>query len=240
MSPTRRRSMDRPPSGRLDRATIISEAIALIDEEGVNALTMRRLGSRLEVEAMALYRYVNGREDLLEGVVDWLVATLQIDPGSQMQPADGWQAFLQWMAHSVRELALAHPKAFPLIATRHPAAPWLRPPLRSLRVVEEFLDGLIGRGFTEEQAVRAYRTFTSFLIGHLLLEAAAHGATFSEPGIPLDEGRASIPNEDSTLDLARFPTVNRLRPQLEQDHVQAEFEEALEHLLERLDLELSQ
>ena len=90
-----------------------------------------------EAIAMALYRHVNGREDLLEGVVDRLVSTLQIDPGHSMEPLDGWQAFLQWMAHNVRRLALEHPNAFPLVATRHPAAPWLRPPLRSLRVVEE-------------------------------------------------------------------------------------------------------
>ena len=225
---------------RLSRARIVDEAIVMIDEEGVNAVTMRRLGARLGVEGMALYRYVNGREDLLEGAVDRLVATLQIDPGSRMEPSDGWQAFLQWMAHSVRSMALEHPRAFPLIATRHPAAPWLRPPLRSLRVVEEFLQGLMSRGFTERQAVRAYRTFTSFLIGHLLLEVADRGAQFSDPGTPLDEGDAQMPNDDADLDLARFPTVARLRPRLEEDHVDADFEEALEHLLERLDLELSQ
>lgn len=224
---------------RLSRVRIIDEAIALVDAEGVNALTMRRLGARLGVEAMALYRYVNGREDLLEGVVDRLVSTLEIDPGAQMGPADGWQAFLQWMAHNVRRLALDHPQAFPLIATRHPAAPWLRPPLRSLAVVEEFLDGLLRRGFTEAQAVRAYRTFTTFLLGHLLLESAARGAQFSGPETPLDEGSADLPNEGA-LSLDGFPTLARLAPRLEEDHVQIDFEEALESLLERLDLELSQ
>lgn len=225
---------------KLSRERILDEAIAMVDEDGVNALTMRRLGARLGVEAMALYRHVNGREDLLEGVVDRLVSTLQIDPGHQMEPLDGWQAFLQWMAHNVRRLALEHPNAFPLVVTRHPAAPWLRPPLRSLRVVEEFLDGLLDRGFTEQQAVRTYRIFTSFLIGHLLLESAARGAPLSPDGVPLDEGDASVPNDDAGLDVARFPTVARLSRELEQDHVDADFEESLEHLLERLDLELSQ
>ncbi|GAA2156389.1 TetR family transcriptional regulator [Humibacillus xanthopallidus] len=225
---------------RLSRDRIIDEAIALVDSEGVNALTMRRLGTRLGVEAMALYRYVNGREDLLEGVVDRLVSSLEIDPGARMEPADGWQAFLQWMAHNVRQLALDHPLAFPLIATRHPAAPWLRPPLRSLAVVEEFLDGLLRRGFTEAQAVRAYRTFTSFLLGHLLLESASRGAQFSGPETPLDEGSAPVPNDDAALSLEGFPTLARLALQLEKDRVEIEFEEALESLLERMDLELSQ
>ena len=225
---------------RLSRERIVDEAIALVDAEGVNALTMRRLGGRLGVEAMALYRYVNGREDLLEGVVDRLVSTLEIDPGARMGPADGWQAFLQWMAHTVRQLVLDHPLAFPLIATRHPAAPWLRPPLRSLAVVEAFLDGLLRRGFTEDQAVRAYRSFTSFLLGHLLLESAARGAQFSGPETPLDEGSATLPTSDAALSLDRFPTVARLSPRLVEDHAATEFEVALEALLERMDLELSQ
>jgi TetR/AcrR family transcriptional regulator, tetracycline repressor protein len=94
---------------------------------------MRRLGKELDVEAMSLYRYVNGREDLLEGIVDHLVAQLHLESaGDQLQQTGGWQANLQWLAHGVRQLARQHPDTFPLIATRHPAAPWLRPPLRSL------------------------------------------------------------------------------------------------------------
>lgn len=215
-------------------------AIQLIDTDGVTALTMRRLASSLEVEAMSLYRYVNGREDLLEAVVDALVDAVDVPAPGGLQPVDGWQAFLQVVAHDVRRLALEHPAAFPLIATRHPAAPWLRPPLRSLRIVEAFLEGLGARGFDDEQAVTAYRTFTSFLLGHLLLESAMRGARMSPAEEPLDEGDAELPNRDEALDLADFPTLARLRPQLTEDHAEEEFEAALEHLLVRLDLELAQ
>jgi TetR/AcrR family transcriptional regulator, tetracycline repressor protein len=195
---------------------------------------------RLDVEAMSLYRYVNGREDLLEAVVDALVSTIQIPAPGQLRPVDGWQAFLQVLAHDVRRLAHEHPSAFPLIATRHPAAPWLRPPLRSLRVVEAFLDGLRARGFSDGQAVAAYRSFTSFLLGHLLLESAVHGATMSPVEEPLDEGDADLPNRDQRLDVREYPTVARLRAALTEDHADEEFEEALEHLLVRLDLERAQ
>jgi TetR/AcrR family tetracycline transcriptional repressor len=234
----------RPPAGRpgpgLSRERIVTAAIQLIDAEGVSALTMRRLGSTLDVEAMSLYRYVNGREDLLEAVVDALVATIEVPAPGHLKPVDGWQGFLQVLAHDVRRLALEHPAAFPLIATRHPAAPWLRPPLRSLRIVEAFLDGLRARGFTDEHAVTAYRTFTSFLLGHLLLESAMQGAEMSPAEEPLDEGDAELPNRDEGLDLADFPTLARLRAQLTEDHAKEEFEAALEHLLVRLDLELAQ
>ena len=226
--------------GRLNRELIVDQAVKIIDAAGPGALTMRRLGQDLGAEAMSLYRYVNGREDLLEAVVDRLVGELRVDPGGQMHPLDGWQAFLQWMAHEVRRLALEHPHAFPLIATRHPAASWLRPPLRSLRVVQEFLDGLTSRGFTDDQAADAYRTFTSFLLGHLLLESATLGASTAPVEEPLNEGDADLPNADLDVDLSDYPTVARLRARLSEDHTEAEFEKALEALLERMDLALSQ
>ncbi|MFC7490361.1 MULTISPECIES: TetR/AcrR family transcriptional regulator C-terminal domain-containing protein [unclassified Knoellia] len=225
---------------RLNRERIVEQAVVIIDATGPGSLTMRRLGRDLGVEAMTLYRYVNGREDLLEAVVDRLVGEVRVAPDGRMDPADGWQAFLQWMAHEVRRLAIEHPNAFPLIATRHPATPWLRPPLRSLHVVEDFLDGLTSRGFTDDQAVSAYRSFTSFLLGHLLLESAAQGASTAPVEEPLNEGDADLPNADAELDVDRYPAVARLRDQLSEDHTDDEFEEALEALLERMDLALSQ
>lgn len=230
------------PSGRstLSRARIITTAIAFVDEQGLSALTMRRLGSELGVEAMSLYRYVNGREDLLEGVVDHMVSQLHLRPDDdRLGETDGWQAYLQWLAHGVRALARTHPNLFPLIATRHPSAPWLRPPLRSLRLVEEFLTTLMERGFSDVRAVLAYRAFSSFLLGHLLLEASLLGAQTGPAEEPLDEGNSDIPNADGQLDLRNYPHVLRLEAQLSEDHAAPEFERALEDLLDRLDRELA-
>ena len=219
----------------LTRDRIVSMAIEFVDHCGLAALTMRRLGKELGVEAMSLYRYVNGREDLLEGIVDHLVEQLHLRPDdAELGPADGWQAYLQWLAHGVRGLAVDHPHVFPLIATRHPAAPWLRPPLRSLRVVEEFLTMLLERGFSDEQAVAAYRAFSSFLLGHLLLEAAVRGASTGPPEEPLDEGDADVPNNDQQLDLRNYPHLQRLEVGLSEDHAAAEFERAREDQLAAL------
>jgi TetR/AcrR family tetracycline transcriptional repressor len=224
---------ERPP---LSRERIVAAAIAFVDRRGLTALTMRRLGTELGVEAMSLYRYVAGRDDLLEGMVDQMVAQLHLDPSSgRPGPVDGWQAYLQWLAHGVRSLARDHPKVFPLIATRHPAAPWLRPPLRSLRVVEDFLSTLISRGFDDARAVEAYRAFSSFLLGHLLLEASLLGAQTGPAEEPLDEGDSDVPNADQNLDLHDFPHIRRLEDRLSEDHAAAEFEQALEDLLDRLD-----
>ncbi len=220
----------------LSRELIISAAVLFVDDNGLPALTMRGLGKELGVEAMSLYRYVNGREDLLECIVESMVSELHLDPET-MEPLNGWQAYLQWLAHGVRRIAHDHPAVFPLIATRHPAAPWLRPPLRSLKVVEDFLSELISRGFTDESAIAAYRAFSSFLLGHLLLEAAARGAKIDiiadSPGHG-DFAPASLESSIST-----FPQVSRLGAQLAEDHSDAEFEAALENMLDRLDRTLA-
>lgn len=171
--PTHAEGIRRHP---LSRDLIVTTAIAMADRDGVAALTMRGLGHRLGVEAMTLYRHVNGREDLLEGMTSRLVAQVRSDPDGPAGPQDGWQSYLQWFAHGVRDVAIAHPLLFPLITTRHPAASWLRPPLRSVAIVEECLNALTARGLTDVQAVGVYRSFTSFLLGHLLLETASLGA----------------------------------------------------------------
>ena len=156
------------------------------------------------------------------------------------QLSESWQGYLQTLAHAVRRIAVDHPAAFPLVATRHPAAPWLRPPLRSLELVDAFLSTLSHHGFTDEQVVDAYRSFTSFLLGQLLLESAMRGAETSPVDVPLDEGNAQISNEDGQVDLRSSSNVARLRPLLSEDRSQEEFETTLETLLDRLELSLSQ
>ena len=220
----------RPPSARvaLSRERILAAAVRFIDERGLADLTMRRLGSELGVEAMSMYRYVPGREELLDGIVETIVAELYADPDVLQSPQDGWQDFLQRLAHGIRRVALAHPKAFPLVASRPPEAPWLRPPLRSLAWVESFLQAMVSEGFTEEDAVGAYRAFTSFLLGHLLLEVSVRGADIGPLDVSADD------TQDPTLE--EYPLVRRLHTALAEDHSAVEFEESLENLLDRMQL----
>ena len=219
-----------PPSARvsLSRDRILQAAVEFIDEEGLLGLTMRKLGERLEVEAMSLYRYVDGREELLDGVVTRVVDQMYHDDEVIAAPQDGWQDFLQRLAHGIRRIALAHPKAFPLVASRPAEAPWLRPPLRSIEWVEMFLEGLAQEGFDDDSAVGAYRAFTSFLLGHLLLEVAVQGADVG----PLDVIEEETEPEHN--ELAQYPSVRRLKSALSEDHSAAEFEESLEDLLNRI------
>jgi len=223
---------------KLSRGLIVETALVQIDRLGPQGLSMRSLAQELGVEAMSLYRYVHGKEDLLEGVV----ALLMSDLTTQLKEVEGehWQVFLQTVAHAVRQVANDHPKAFPLVATRHPAAPWLRPPLRSIEVVNTFLTALTHNGFTDGQAVNAYRAFSSFLLGQLLLQSVVQGAETGPAEEPLDEGNADIPEGDGSMSLDVAPEVVRLRPLLSEDRSDEEFEISLEALLDRLDRELSQ
>jgi AcrR family transcriptional regulator len=216
----------RPAASRrpLGRDQILREAVRLIDEHGRDRLTMRRLGSALGVEAMALYRYIPGREQLLDGVVEFVMNELWEKTMTGPLPGS-WQEYLQMLAHGVRDIAVAHPRVFPLVATRPPAAPWLRPPLRSLRWVESFLEALAKFGFTDRDSVLIYRAFATFLLGHLLLESATTDFTYSV-------------NQDveffESNELADYPRLLSLAGELAQDGYDVEFEDSLEDLINRI------
>ena len=222
---------------RLDRASIVDAAIRFIDRDGAQSLTMRGLAHDLTAGPMALYRYVSGREDLLEAVVAQLLEGVRLAVNAK--PAQTWQGYLQVLARAVRGVAVDHARAFPLVATRHPAAPWLRPPLRNLDLVEDFLQTLAGHGFSDEQTGVVYRAFSSFLLGHLLLESATRGADTSPVELAVDEGDAAVPNRDGSQTLRGRPAVARMRPLLSQDRSEDEFETSLENLLDRLAGDLS-
>jgi len=217
------------PVRRLDRNAILRAAMGLVERDGLPALTMRRLGAELDVQAMALYRYTPSRENLLDGIVELLVDELYADPEVLLQPAAGWQDYISRLAHGIRRIALAHPHLFPLVATRPAAAQWVRPPLRSLRWIESFLTGLQAEGFSDQNAVYAYRAFTGFLLGHLLLEVAALGVEIN----PVDSGGADSVGL-SPDPLQDYPNLLRLQPLLAQNDSEQEFKDSLANLMHRL------
>jgi len=153
---------------------------------------------------------------------------LSSNPDVQLDAADGWQDYLRRVAHGVRGVALEHPQVFPLVATRPPSAPWIRPPLRSLAWIEAFLHALRSQGFGEQQSVEAYKAFTSFLLGHLLLEVAG----LQVPIGPEETGR--IESSSESTDLRGFPTVRKVARQLAEDTAAEEFSASLENLMRRL------
>ena len=209
----------------LSRDAVVQAAIDLVTQDGLHALTMRRLGQWCDVEAMALYRHVTGRDDLIGGMVDRIVDDLYAEHVSESPADTSWQDYLQRLAHGMRLLARRYPELFPLIATRPPEALWVRPPLRSLRWMESFLASMLHFGFDDRGAVGVYRSFTTFLLGQLLLEVAAQG---------VELGPERQPQNPPSADWSEYPNISRLEPILSEDHGLAEFEDALESLLDRI------
>jgi AcrR family transcriptional regulator len=218
-------------AGGLTRQRILQSAVEFIDREGLPSLTMRRLGGSLGVEAMALYRYVPSREDLLDGIVETVLDDLHHDPEVHLHAEHGWQDYLQRLAHGIRRVALAHPAVFPLVATRPPEAPWIRPPLRSLPWLESFFTVLADNGFNDETAVVVYRAYTTFLLGHLLLEVTHQGVVLTTE----DEAEPPDAPDSDAFGLADYPRLRALESMLDEDETVTEFEEALESLLDRLE-----
>jgi TetR/AcrR family transcriptional regulator, tetracycline repressor protein len=158
-APTASRGRGRP--AKLSTALILDAALALIDREGADALTMRRLGGELGVEAMSLYRHVADRAALLEGLADRL--------GAEIEPRDGageWADALRGLAGDLRALARRHPAAFTLVGMRVLNTPNVLGP------IEDALASLRRAGFTPARAIFAYRLVMTYARGYALAELA--------------------------------------------------------------------
>ena len=150
---------------RLTRDRVLTAALRLVDTDGLDALTMRRLGQELDCDPMALYRYAENRAALLDGVAETVLAALVI-------PAEGpgWETQLRSTGHEFRRLALAHPNVVPLIVARPLSTPLGLRPVGTLRPLEQILALLTGVGFAPDQALHVYRAYFGLLNGHVLNE----------------------------------------------------------------------
>ncbi|HEX3257126.1 MAG TPA: TetR/AcrR family transcriptional regulator C-terminal domain-containing protein [Pseudonocardia sp.] len=157
----------RPNRPRLTRREVLATALRLIDEEGVDALTMRRLGRALDRDPMRLYRFAASKDALLDGVVELVLEELEV-PSSA--PAQTWSDVLRATAHRYRRIALRHPHVVPLLVTRPLATPLGLRPLGTLRPLEALLELLVAAGFAPHGALHAYRLYMGFLQGHVLTE----------------------------------------------------------------------
>jgi AcrR family transcriptional regulator len=155
----------------LSRADVLSAALALVDADGVEALSMRRLGNALGRDPMRLYRHASSKDDLLDGVVEFALSEL---PVPVLPEGGDWEEALRHAAHAYRALALAHPHVVPLMVTRPLATPLAMRPLGTLRPLEALLNLFIEAGFDGCGALHAYRLYTGFLHGHVLNELQEH------------------------------------------------------------------
>ncbi|MFF2084874.1 TetR/AcrR family transcriptional regulator [Nocardia sp. NPDC058176] len=146
-----------PPRTPLTRERILRAAVELADREGATALSMRKLAKAVGVEAMSLYNHVANKDDLLDGIVDLVVAEIYVP-----RPGGDWRAELSRRATSAHEVLLTHRWATALIGSRVNVGPAM------LRYVEATLGCLVTAGFTYEQADRAWNAIDSHIYGFTL------------------------------------------------------------------------
>lgn len=204
---------------RLSRELVLSTALALVDSEGLEALTMRRLGQELNRDPMSLYRYAANRAALLDGVTELVLDELAIFPEDP-----DWQSQLRKIAHDLRLLALRHPNVVPLLVTRPLSTPLGLRPLGTLRPLEQILSLLIDAGFEPADALHVYRAYYGFLYGHILNELQEFIVDPEENEALLRLGLHRLPPKE-------FPRLRALGPVLTDYDGAAELDQGISILL---------
>ena len=152
----------------LSRGQVLQAAVTLADENGIGALSMRKLGQVLGVEAMSLYNHVASKGDLLDGMIDVVFSEVGLPAG------DGWKAAMRQRAISVREVLGRHRWAIGLMESRSSPGP------ATLRHHDAVLGCLRGAGFSVELTAHAYSLLDSYIYGFALQEASLPFGTTEE------------------------------------------------------------
>ncbi len=202
-----------PPNKPLSRERVLTAAVRIVDDEGLEALTMRRLGQALGVEAMSLYRHVPGRAALLDGIHEMILSELP-----RSRTSEDWIASARAQARAFRRVLLAHPNALVLFATRPAVTP------ASLRHVDTGLRILRRAGFSIPDAIAAFQTLVTFVIGHALSTHAV---------VPHEERSAP-----DYVNLNELTALAEVAPFLKDSDVDAEFEFGLDAILRGLEAKL--
>lgn len=190
-----RRASDRGRYGRLSRERVLASALELVDREGLSALSMRRLGTELGVEAMALYRYAASKDALLDGLVEALHLELEEHLADGAVEAS-WRAELERIARATYDVCLAHPQVVPLLATRMLAVPLSRRPLAVLRHHERVIALLQDAGLDTARSSSAFRAFTGWVLGYVSVELQAMVDNPEEPDPAFRLGLHHMPPQE--------------------------------------------
>lgn len=147
-------TQSKEPRETLNRERILRAAMALADERGIQAVTMRELGRELGVEAASLYNHVAGKDELLNGMVELAIAEIDV-PGESV----GWKQAMRRRAYSAREVFARHSWAAALHDSRDRTGP------NSLSYVDGVLGVLISAGFSPAAAANAFLVVDSYVYG---------------------------------------------------------------------------
>lgn len=207
-----------PKTGEsLTRQRVLEAALSLIDQEGLEGFSMRKLGAMLGVEAMALYNHVDNKRDLFDGVIELLIVQGPYPEQPNGTPREELWAF----AHAVRDVLRAHPRVLPLVATS---------PLRtqaSLAILERLLATLHRAQITGVQAIYALQCLVGFIVGHTWIEMGP------PPVADLERG-PNGPMVWRQFPADYYPTLHALLPEIAKWNPDREFDFGLQALFQSL------
>ena len=206
------------PRPSLTKERVLQAAVDLADRDGLGALTMRRLGAELGVEAMSLYKHVANKEEILDRIVELVVGEIEI-------PNEGadWKEAMRRRAISARAVLSRHSWAIGLLETRGATGH------TAVRYLDAILGNLRSAGFSIENAAHAFWLLDSFVYGHVIQETSLPFGTSKE----MIESRGSI-REQITTD--EYPHVAEIGEHALRSgySVDREFEFGLELILDAL------
>ncbi len=208
----------------LSRARVLRAAVALAEADGIDALTMRRLGQELGVEAMSLYKHVANKEDLLDGMVDVVFGEIELPPAGT-----DWRTAMRRRAVSVRGALTRHPWATPLMQSRS------RPGPATLRHHDAVIGTLRAAGFPIALVAHAFSALDSYIYGFALQQRSLPFETGEETAALAQSIMAGFP-ADEYPHLVELTVQHVLRPGYDYGD---EFEFGLDLILDGLERALA-
>jgi AcrR family transcriptional regulator len=208
------RGPGRPP---LELRRIIDAAIEILDDEGVDALSMRTIATRLHSSTATLYRHVNSKDELLAYITDRILSQTNLDGGA----FDSWQHACRAGARALYTTLTQHPNAIPLFVKQVPVGPG------ALAARERGIAVLLAARFPPQLAARGYTALAHFVIGFAIQQH------IDETGEP--ERARRLSDYYRTLDPQTYPATTSVSELLPGATIDEEFEFGLNLIIDGLD-----
>jgi AcrR family transcriptional regulator len=145
---------------RLSRDRILAAAIEMVDRDGLEDLSMRKLAAELDVSTMSLYNHVPNKDALLEGITETLLSEINLG----VVDTEHWDEGLKIGFRLFRKVLLEHPHALPCVENNPVVTP------DAFRPIELSLSLLVDAGFTPDEAMLAHWTLVGYTLGHVSLQ----------------------------------------------------------------------
>jgi AcrR family transcriptional regulator len=204
----------------LTRERVLRSALDLADKDGIDSLTMRKLGQVLEVEAMSLYNHVANKDDILDGMVDLVFGEIAVPSDSA-----AWKTAMRRRAISTREVLLRHQWATSLMQSRTKPGP------ATLRHNDSVLGSLRVAGFSVEMAAHAFSVMDGYIYGFALQQMNLPSRTSEEASELAETILRQLPANEYPH-LAEMITEHAMKPGYDYAN---EFEFGLDLILDALE-----